>query len=54
VSALEKSTGRDVHLTVKSNKGRMPSEEVERLVLEAERYKAEDEANKARVVAESS
>jgi heat shock protein 1/8 len=54
VSALEKSTGRDVHLTVKSNTGRMSPEEIERLVQEAVRYKAEDEANKARVVAENS
>jgi heat shock protein 1/8 len=54
VSALEKSTGRDVHLTVKSNTGRMAPEEIERLVQEAVRYKAEDEANKARVVAENS
>jgi heat shock protein 1/8 len=54
VSALEKSTGKEQRITIKNDKGRMSPEEIERLVQEADRYKAEDEANKARVVAESS
>jgi len=49
VSALEKSTGKEKKITIKNDKGRMSEEEIERLVQEAERYKAEDEANRARV-----
>merc|ERR1712070_1349457 len=36
------------------DKGRMSAEEIERLVQEAERYKAEDEANRARVESKNS
>jgi L1 cell adhesion molecule like protein len=49
VSALEKSTGKEQKITIKNDKGRMSADEIERLVQEAERYKAEDEANRARV-----
>ena len=53
VSALEKSTGREQKITIKNDKGRLSQEEIERLVQEAERYKAEDDANKARVEAKN-
>jgi L1 cell adhesion molecule like protein len=53
VSALEKSTGKEQKITIKNDKGRMSAEEIERLVQEAEKYKAEDEANKARVEAKN-
>eukprot|EP00128_Syssomonas_multiformis_P015065 Colp12_sorted_trinity150504_noHs@30163 len=53
VSALEKSTGKEQKITIKNDKGRMSAEEIERLVQEAERYKAEDDANKARVEAKN-
>merc|ERR1711967_39983 len=36
-----------------NDKGRMSADEIERLVQEAERYKAEDEANKGRVEAKN-
>merc|ERR1711981_494779 len=49
VSACEKSTGKEQKITITNDKGRMSAEEVDRLVEEAERYKAEDEANRARV-----
>jgi len=49
VSAVEKSTGKEQKITITNDKGRMSAEEIERLVQEAERYKAEDEANKGRV-----
>mmetsp|Transcript_25045 Transcript_25045/g.41879 ORF Transcript_25045/g.41879 Transcript_25045/m.41879 type:complete len:647 (-) Transcript_25045:220-2160(-) len=49
VSAVEKSTGKEQKIQIKNDKGRMSEEEVDRLVAEAERYKAEDEANRARV-----
>jgi L1 cell adhesion molecule like protein len=53
VSALEKSTGKEQKITIKNDKGRMSADEIERLVQEAERYKAEDEANRARVEAKN-
>jgi L1 cell adhesion molecule like protein len=49
VSALEKSSGKEQKIQIKNDKGRMSAEEIERLVQEAEKYKAEDEANKARI-----
>jgi len=49
VSAVEKSTGKEQKITITNDKGRMSADEIERLVQEAERYKAEDEANKGRV-----
>jgi L1 cell adhesion molecule like protein len=54
VSAAEKSTGKEQKITIKNDKGRMSDEEIERLVQEAERYKAEDDANRARVDAKNS
>jgi heat shock 70kDa protein 1/2/6/8 len=53
VSALEKSTGKEQKITIKNDKGRMSAEEIDRLVQEAERYKSEDEANRARVEAKN-
>jgi heat shock protein 1/8 len=54
VSAAEKSTGKEQKITIKNDKGRMSAEEIERLVQEAERYKAEDDSNRARVDAKNS
>merc|ERR1711998_174513 len=51
VSAAEESTGKEQKIT--NDKGRM-GDEIERLVQEAERYKAEDEANRGRVEAKNS
>jgi len=53
VSAVEKSTGKEQKITISNDKGRMSAEDIERLVAEAERYKAEDDANKARVEAKN-
>jgi len=54
VSAVEKSTGKEQKITITNDKGRMSADEIERLVQEAERYKSEDEANRARVEAKNS
>merc|ERR1712196_314570 len=54
VSAAEKSTGKEQKITITNDKGRMSADEIERLVQEAERYKAEDEANRGRVEAKNS
>lgn len=53
VSAVEKSTGKEQKIQIKNDKGRMSAEEIERLVAEAERYKAEDEANRSRIEAKN-
>jgi heat shock protein 1/8 len=54
VSAVEKSTGKEQKITIKNDKGRLSQDEIERLVQEAEKYKSEDEANRARVEAKNS
>jgi len=54
VSACEKSTGKEQKITIKNDKGRMSADEIERLVQEAERYKAQDESNRARIEAKNS
>jgi L1 cell adhesion molecule like protein len=54
VSACEKSSGKERKIQIKNDKGRMSAEEIERLVEEAERYRAEDEANKNRIEAKNS
>merc|ERR1711959_545957 len=46
VSAEDKTTGVKNKITITNDKGRLSSEEIERLVQEAEKYKAEDEAHK--------
>ena len=53
VSAMEKSTGKEQKIQIKNDKARMSAEEIERLVQEAERYKSEDDANRARVEAKN-
>ena len=54
VSAVEKSTGKEQKITIKNDKGRLSQDEIDRMVDEAERYKAEDEANRIRVEAKNS
>ncbi|XP_036624520.1 heat shock 70 kDa protein 6-like [Trichosurus vulpecula] len=54
VSATDKSTGKANRITITNDKGRLSREEVERMVQEAERYKAEDEAQRERVAAKNS
>ncbi|XP_072500118.1 heat shock 70 kDa protein 6 [Notamacropus eugenii] len=54
VSATDKSTGKANRITITNDKGRLSKEEVERMVREAERYKAEDEAQRDKVAAKNS
>merc|ERR1719502_1882867 len=54
VSAVEKSTGKEHRITIKNDKGRLSADEIERMVSEAEKYKAEDEANRLRIEAKNS
>jgi len=53
VSAVDKTTGRSNKITITNDKGRLSKEEIERMVNEAERYKAEDEEVAARVAAKN-
>ena len=53
VSALEKSTGKEQKIQIKNDKAKLSAEEIERLVAEAEKYKAEDEATRATIEAKN-
>ena len=43
VSAVDKSTGKEHKITITNDKGHLSKEDIERMVQEAEKYKAEDE-----------
>jgi heat shock protein 1/8 len=43
VSAVDKTTGRSNKITITNDKGRLSKEEIERMVADAEKYKADDE-----------
>ena len=49
VSAEDKSTGKSNKITITNDKGRLSKDDIERMVQEAEKYKAEDEAHKAKI-----
>jgi len=53
VTAAEKSTGKENKITITNDKGRLSKEEIERMVNEAEKYKAEDEKQKATIAAKN-
>jgi len=53
VSAVEKKTGKKANIVISNEVGRMSKEEIDRKVQEAEQFKAEDEANAARIKAKN-
>merc|ERR1712031_147999 len=53
VSAVEKSTGKEEKITITNDKGRLSPDEIERMVAEAEKYKTEDDVNRARIEAKN-
>lgn len=53
VTASEKSTGKEQKITIKNDKGRMSAEEIDRLIAEAERYKAQDDVVKSKIEAKN-
>ena len=53
VSAVEKGTGKSHQITITNDKGRLSKEEIERMLAEAEKYKAEDEAEASRIQAKN-
>jgi L1 cell adhesion molecule like protein len=53
VHAADKSTGKSNKITITNDKGRLSKEEIERMVQEAEQYKADDEALKDKISAKN-
>jgi L1 cell adhesion molecule like protein len=53
VSAVDKTTGKSNKITITNDKGRLSKEDIERMVAEAEKYKAEDEAASQRIQAKN-
>lgn len=54
VTAVEKSTGKENKITITNDKGRLSKEDIERMVNDAEKYKAEDEKQKTVIAAKNS
>jgi len=53
VSAADKSTGKQNKITITNDKGRLSKEEIERMVNDAEKFKAEDDKQKERISAKN-
>ena len=53
VSAADKSTGKSEKITITNDKGRLSKEDIERMVNEAESFKAEDEKQRERIAAKN-
>ena len=53
VTACDKSTGKENKITITNDKGRLSKEEIEKMVNDAEKYKAEDEKQRERVDAKN-
>merc|ERR1711981_430611 len=53
VSSVEKSTGKENKITITNDKGRLSKDEIEKMVSDAEKYKAEDEAVANRITAKN-
>jgi len=53
VSALEKGTGKTNKIVITNDKGRLSKEDIERMLSEAEKYKAEDEEEAGRIGAKN-
>lgn len=54
VSAVDKSTGKENKITITNDKGRLSKEEIERMVQDADRYKAEDDLQRDKIAAKNS
>merc|ERR1712144_179300 len=53
VSAQDKSTGKSNQITITNEKGRLSQSEIDRMVQEAEKYRAEDESAKVKIEAKN-
>merc|ERR1712144_167613 len=54
VSAVDKSSGKSEKITITNDKGRLSKEDIERIVSDAEKFKAEDDKQKDRIAAKNS
>jgi len=53
VNAEDKSTGKSKKITITNDKGRLSKEEIEKMIRDAEKYKAEDEHAEQRIQAKN-
>ncbi|XP_029574268.1 heat shock 70 kDa protein-like [Salmo trutta] len=53
VSALDKSTGKENKITITNDKGRLSKEDIEKMVQDADKYKAEDDAQREKIAAKN-
>merc|ERR1719487_3212620 len=53
VGAQDKSTGKSNQITITNEKGRLSQADIDRMVQEAEKYRAEDEQNRGKVEAKN-
>lgn len=53
VSAVDRSTGKQNKITITNDKGRLSKADIERMINDAERYKADDEAQRERIAAKN-
>merc|ERR1712078_413054 len=53
VSAVDKSSGKQEKITITNDKGRLSKEDIERMVADAEKFKAEDDAMREKVQAKN-
>merc|ERR1719510_960234 len=53
VSAVDKSSGKQEKITITNDKGRLSKEEIEKMVSDAEKFKAEDDKQKERIAAKN-
>ena len=53
VTAADSSTGKSNKITITNDKGRLSQEEIEKMVNDAEKFKSQDDAEKARITAKN-
>merc|ERR1712213_78255 len=53
VSAVDKSSGKSEKITITNDKGRLSKEDIERMVADAEKFKADDDEQKDRIAAKN-
>ncbi|XP_043983194.1 heat shock 70 kDa protein-like [Gambusia affinis] len=54
VSAVDKSTGKENKITITNDKGRLSKDEIEKMVQDADKYKAEDDQQRDKIAAKNS
>jgi len=54
VSAVDKSSGKQEKITITNDKGRLSNEDIEKMVADAEKFKAQDDEQKDRILAKNS